>query len=690
MYVPRKLQSAVVGDEGRSYGHNVACPETGDHGKDAYGTIPSKCETSGARKPAFGKHQNAPPGASSEPKRFSERRRQRDVHVSVAASHGAGEKLHVHLLENCSDNNTDSSLEWDYETDIHLAKLKYGDDGFDAGTLLRDAGNAPLRDASNAPLRDAGNAPLRDAGNAPLRDSGNGPLRDAGNTPLRHAGNAPLRDAGNAPLIDAGSAPLRDASNAPLRDARNAPLRDAGNAPLRYAGNAPLRDAGNAPLRDLEFDDDDDGLESDVVKTGKRRRRRRRKPSAGHEGGDAPAVVATQSWADIMENEEKRDIAPGRNIDTELNRNQSSNKSPGSTSVEAAIADAIFHGLVIENSGKERVRHTSSDFVLGSGDDRDVTDDGCHGRKRQRGGRRRSSSQGGGNRRRKKGGVSEEPVRTKQNSLEGVRSPDATVLSRGQEQHCDRAGGDTNKNVHVTTAIVRESSNSDDFSCLTESKAEIRDGLKAPLKVASSSRDAGRQVHVGPGGNLPKPRDTAPKQPMEMNPTLGDRGVVDVRGVLTTSHIAEHLGTSPLYPSHPGAPRGGRGSARGGSHRTLFDPNNPTKPVQVSSPKLQFEDPFEMQYSPDSSCFYDGYTPTGGPKQGPYNAPYQAHCIGSLADNDGPGYACPPQAYVDDSYNNEHFSHRFVQKLCGSSNKHTFPKFCVHIIVSVVRAACLV
>ena len=585
VYVPRKQ-------------NNVACPEPAD-GKvqDACSAIPSKCETSAARKPAnaFGEHHNAPTSASGESKRFSERRRQRDVHVSAAMSHGGGEKLRVHLLENCSDNNTDSSLEWDYETDIHLAKLKYVDDGFDAG-------DAPLKDAGNAPLKDAGNAPLKDAGNAPLKD----------------------------------------------------------------AGNAPFKDAGDAPLKDLKFDDDDNGLESDVVKTGKRRRRRRRKPT-GHEDGDTPAVAATQSWADIMENEERRDTAPGRHRETELNRNQSSNKTSSSTSVEAAIADAIFNGLVIENSGKGRERRTSGDFVQGGGDDRDVTDDGRQGG--NMGGGRRSGSLGGGGRRRNKSDGGDECVRMKQNDSKGGRLPDATLSSR--DQHSDRAGAHVNQNVHVTTAVVRDRRNSDDYARSTEPNAmprKIRDGLNlnAPLKVVCSSREAGRLVvHARPGSLATKPRDTAPKEQMEMNPTLGDRGVVDVRGVITTSHLA----TSPLYPSYPGASRGGRGNVRGGSHRSLFDPNNPTKPVQVSSPKnLQFEDPFESQYSPDSSCFYDGYTPTGAPNQGPYNAGYPVHSMGSVPGNDGPGYACPPQAYVDDSYNNEHFSHRFVQHLSGSLN----------------------
>lgn len=570
VYVPRKHQVALVDDEDRLQTQEVVSPErtdsvhTADLRKDKNLAVQMPSDASS-------RHQDASVNASAESKRYSQRRRRKDMPECVL-THRGGDKLHVHRLENISDNNTDSSLEWDYETDIHLAKLKYRDDELEASGV---------------------------------------------------------------------------------------------------------------PLKDLEFDEDE--MESDVTKPGKRRRRRKRKPVVQEDG--EVAATTSQSWADIMEMEERNNVVPVNRVGgSELNQNQSSNKTSGkvSASIESAIADAIFEGLIIKNSGKERVKNCSRDYVQGSGAIGDGGEKGRQGGGKQRGERRRSRSQGNNNRRRNRNSVSETMATTESGRMrrrgqetERKRSVERKDVPPPQtrEGESDRMGGHVNKNKYDTTAVVRQRRNSENISRSMEANAihernpgKSRDAHNAPLKVVCSSKEAGRQVQVGPMSLPTKQRQTDAK-PVEMNPVLGDRGVVNVRGVLPAPHIAEHLAASPQHSSHRMAPRG-RGTApstRGGGHRTLFDPNNPTTPIQVSSPKLQFQDPFESQYSPDSSCFYDGYTPAGGPQQGPYSATYplQYSSTGSLPGSDGGAHTYPPQTYVDDSYNNEHFTHRFVQATEG-------------------------
>jgi len=559
VYVPRKHQVALVSDGERPQTREVVSPEKTNSANVG------KCENSVVRRATSSKPESDPVNEKTESKRYSEGRR-RDVPECVV-THRGGEKLHVHRSDNLSDNNTDSSLEWDYETDIHIAKMKYRDDDIEAS---------------------------------------------------------------------------------------------------------------NAPLKDLEFDDDE--LEPGVVKPGKRRRRRRRKPAA-QDDGDVPATTS-QSWADIMEMEEKGNVAPCRVSESELGQTQSLNKMSGG-SIESAIADVIFDGLVIKNSGRERVKNGSRDFAQGSGDNGDGMEKGRQGGTgSRRGERRRSRSQGNNSRRRHKNSVSDSVTVT--DSGQGRREwqrterrkseerKDIPPKGREAEQQLDRAGGRVSQTKYETAAVVRERRNSENISHLTETvvnrerhQGRTRDTHNPPLKVVLSGREGGRQVHVTPAGLPARPRETEAKKSGEMNPVLGDRGVMNVRGVLPAPHLSEHLTASPQHPPHRGAHhgRGAAASIRGGSHRTLFDPNNPTKPIQVSSPKLQFQDPFESQYSPDSSCFYDGYTPIGGPPPGPYGATYPVQYSGTGPPPSGGGvtYVYPTQAYVDDSYNDEHFPHRFVQ-----------------------------
>ena len=553
---------ALVGDGEKPQTREVVSPEKTN---SANAANVGKCENSVVRRPTSGDLEGDLVSENTESKRYSQRRRRKDMPECVV-THRGGEKLHVHRSDNLSDNNTDSSLEWDYETDIHIAKMKYRDDDMEPS---------------------------------------------------------------------------------------------------------------NAPLKDLEFDDDI--LESGVAKPGKRRRRRRRKPAA-QEDGEVPATTS-QSWADMMEMEEKVRVAPGRVSESELGQTQSSHKTSGG-SMESAIADVIFDGLVIKNSGKERVKNGSRDFAQGSGDNGDGMEKGRQGGTgSRRGERRRSRSQGNNSRRRHRTSVSDSGTGT--DSGQGRREWQRTdrrrseerkdIAPRGREgeQPLDRAGGRVSQTKYDTAAVVRERRNSENVSRSTETAVSrerhlgrTRDTHNPPLKVVLSGREGGRQVHVTPTGLPARPRETEGKKTGEMNPVLGDRGVMNVRGVLPVPHLTD-LTASPQHPPHRGAHhgRGAAPSIRGGGHRTLFDPNNPTKPIQVSSPKLQFQDPFESQYSPDSSCFYDGYTPTGGLPSGPYGATYpvQYSGTGPLPGGDGGTYVYPTQAYVDDSYNDEHFPHRFVQ-----------------------------
>ncbi len=101
------------------------------------------------------------------------------------------------------------------------------------------------------------------------------------------------------------------------------------------------------------------------------------------------------------------------------------------------------------------------------------------------------------------------------------------------------------------------------------------------------------------------------------------------------------------HQSHQGAtggdPRGqpvpvprGRGARGRGSHRILYDPNNPNKSQPASSPQLQFHDPYDMADSPNSTSGPPPFTPN----LGDYYFDYQWH--GGTAT---PGYQYDMTAY---------------------------------------------
>lgn len=119
--------------------------------------------------------------------------------------------------------------------------------------------------------------------------------------------------------------------------------------------------------------------------------------------------------------------------------------------------------------------------------------------------------------------------------------------------------------------------------------------------------------------------------------------------------------------SQPMAVPGRRGRGRGrGSHRTLYDPNNPTK--HTSQP-LHFHDPYEPQSSPDTpfsphDASY-GYPMMGGPHMGPLYSPltgdqYQEYTV--TGSPHGEGYKHPYHQegvhLLDDTYTRDPYYHR--------------------------------
>ena len=101
----------------------------------------------------------------------------------------------------------------------------------------------------------------------------------------------------------------------------------------------------------------------------------------------------------------------------------------------------------------------------------------------------------------------------------------------------------------------------------------------------------------------------------------------------------------------------GRGRARGNAHRTLFDPNNPHKPLMV--PRLHFQDSSE-QHSPEFSPGYgDSHYEYPQVHGGQYHPDYSSspHGDGMYYNYPVPQY-CESESYHDDTYSRDPYYHR--------------------------------
>ena len=184
-------------------------------------------------------------------------------------------------------------------------------------------------------------------------------------------------------------------------------------------------------------------------------------------------------------------------------------------------------------------------------------------------------------------------------------------------------------------------------SAMADSRAGVSSAMHVHFTQADGRLHApGAGVRDRAAASQGASRDVSPQRPR-----VSKGGII--RLPLPASQYPEHG-----LPTHRQPQPAGRGGGRGGGHRALYDPNNPSKPIPVSGAS-----PFDQGDSYESGGYFQGVMRGEGLPQQPFCAGYAVPRCASSPHSEQLqyGYNTQPNGspYMNGAYFREPYGYRY-------------------------------